>query len=535
MKLINRPYNILHPVEQVFNWGTIRWLDEPEDTNDGKLLVGHVAFLPQKMQDEHLHTGDEQILYIISGKGEHRIDNQVHSIIPGMVYHIPAYAKHEIRNVGDEVLEMIIVYNPSSPYNRGILSSPLADKYKGNETVENLNDFVDINVLQEIQDQLSEVLNLAIVIKDKNGQALTQISNFPEFCERRCEKHIEACKFRSSFISTELDESTVVSCCYDAVSISNAITFGNQHIGNILCGPVFLNEPSKEMLFDSNINEKNADFLNTYLKIRKITKGRLYAIIELLKTINNYIVQTGIDHLNQKSLHQKTLQVLEEVKARNQLEKALSEAKMKAIEAQMSPHFLFNTLSVIGEMAYMNGAKEAAEITFSLSNLLRKSLRKSQELVSLKEEIEYIEDYVFIQQKRFRNIIKTDIQVEEKVLKIKIPFMSLQILVENAIVHGLHPSMKEGILTISAKLIEEGVILEVIDNGIGISEDHINKILFGNNNFSVKGSGLGFNNLRKRLNYYYGGAYKFDITSIQGEMTKVSIVLPIESIGGIVD
>ncbi len=528
MNYTNGSYNILHPVKQVFDWGTIRWLDEPEDSNDGKLLVGHVTFLPQKLQDEHLHTGDEQILYIISGQGEHRIDNKVYPIIPGMVYHIPAYARHEIRNTGDQVLEMIIVYNPSSVYNKDVLANPLSDKFTSGRAVENLKEIVDISVLQEIQDRLSEVLNLAIVIKDKDGKALTQISNFPEYCSKRCNKHMKECIFKSPFVSSELHESTVVPCCYDAVSISNAITFGNHYIGNILCGPVFLNEPSKEITDNIGEEEGGPETLETYLKIRKITKGRLYAIIELLKTINNYIVQTGIDHLTHESLHQKTLQVLKEVKARNQLEKALSEAKMKAIETQMSPHFLFNTLSVIGEMAYMNGAKDAAEITFSLSNLLRKSLRKSQELVTLQEELEYIRDYVYIQQKRFKNIIKVDIQVEEKVLRIKIPFMTLQILVENAIIHGLHPSAKEGVLQIKAKLAEDSISLKVIDNGIGIQEDIVKRILQGNNKTSVKGSGLGLNNLRKRLDYYYGNTYSFNMISNLGKGTEITIVLPIE-------
>lgn len=529
MGFVNTPFNILHPVEQIFKWGSIRWLDEPEDPSDGKLLVGHVTFLPHMVQDEHLHTGDEQIIYIISGQGEHRIDNQVHSIIPGMVYHIPAYAKHEIKNVSDELLEMIIVYNPNSSYNKDMLSSELSP-YTEDNTVENLKDIIDIPVLQEIQDRISEALNLAIVIKEKGGSALTKISNFPEFCKKRCDKYKESCKFKSRFISTDLNESTVIPCCYDAVTISNAITFGDQHIGDILCGPVFLNEPSEATVWDIN-QEKRKDLLESYLKIRKISRGRLYAILELLKTINSYIVQTGVDHLTHEKLHQKTLQVLEEVKARNQLEKALSEAKMKAIEAQMSPHFLFNTLSVIGEIAYMNGAKEAADITFSLSSLLRKSLRKTQELVTLKEELEYIQDYIFIQQKRFKNIISTDIQVQDEVLKMKIPFMTLQILVENAIIHGLHPSDQKGELSITGKLKENRVVIEVKDNGVGIEKEKIEKILSGQDRISVKGSGLGLNNLRKRLDYYFGNTYELTIISNQNEGTKVSIVLPVERIG----
>ncbi|MBA1334172.1 MAG: Two-component system sensor histidine kinase [Firmicutes bacterium] len=522
-------FNALRPVKQYFEWGTVKWLEEPEDLEKGRLLVGHVTFLPHKRQDQHLHTGDEQILYIISGTGEQWVDGHFYPLVPGMVYHISPYAKHELRNTGDDVLEMIIVYNPTSSNGNNILpSTEFTKEYTENYTVENLNDIIDIPALQEIQDKYSNAASLAIVIQDRDGNNITQISNMLKFCRKRCE-HGYSCKFKNRYVTDSIKEATVTSCCYDAVCIAAPIYFGQQYIGTILCGPVFLNEPTEEALAAIRNEEKicGIDGLkNSYLDIRKITKGRLYAIIESLKTINTYIVQTGIDNLAHNELHAKTLQVLKEIQTRNQLEKALSEAKMKAIQAQMSPHFLFNTLSVIGELAYMKGAKEAAETTFALSSLLRKSLRKSQELVFLKEELEYIQDYIFIQQKRFRNLVNTEVEVDERIIETKIPFMTLQIPVENAIIHGLHPLEKQGVLSIAGSLQDNRIILQVTDNGVGIRPERLKDILKGNNRVSTRGIGLGLSNLKERLDYYFGDAYTLDISSSSGEGTTVTITLP---------
>jgi len=526
----NKGFNALRPVKQYFDWGTVKWLEEPGDFKKGELLVGHVTFLPHKKQDEHLHTGDEQILYIISGIGEHWIDGHVHPLVPGMVYHISPYAKHELRNTGDDPLEMIIVYNPSSVNSNMILpSTEFTREYTENYAVENLKDIIDIPALQEIQDKFSDAASLAIVIQDKGGNILTETSNLPDFCKMRCQQNKE-CKLKTRFILPDQKEPRVISCCYDSVSITAPIYFRNQYIGSILCGPVFLNQPSEKTLTVIKQEEQqyeNPSLVQSYLKIRKITKGRLYAIIELLKTINKVIVEMGTNNLAHKELHAKTLRILEEIQARNQLEKALAEAKMKAIQAQMSPHFLFNTLSVIGELAYMKGAKEAAQTTFALSSLLRKSLRKSQELVTVKEELEYIQDYIFIQQKRFRNFMKTEIEVSNEVMNLKTPFMTLQILVENAIIHGLQPSKKQGVLKITGQLKDEYMVLEVIDNGIGISCDRLQGILKGNNKISAKGAGLGLTNLKERLSYYYGEDFKFNIISEYRKGTRISIILPL--------
>ncbi len=516
--------NVLRPVKQYFDWGNVKWLDEPEDLQSGKLLVGHVTFLPRKRQGKHLHTADEQILYTISGKGEHWVNDKYYPLVPGTVHYIPPYTEHDIRNLGETPLEMIIIYNSRSlNFDKFLPSVDFLKEYSAEYIREN----IDISRVQKIQDELSKALGLCIVIQDEKGNLLTKPSNMPKFCKLRLKSNKE-CYLKSNNNFIETKESTVKACCYDLVKINAPIYFENKFIGSIFCGPVILNEHSEDTIKKigedkdySNINE----VVQSYLDIRQITKGRLYAIIDSLKTINNFIVEIGMKGLIHEELHNKTLEILKQTQIKNELEKALVESKMKVIQAQISPHFLFNTLSVIGQLAYMKGANEAAETTFALSNLLRTSLSKSQELILVKEEIKYLEDYIFIQNKRFENKIRTVLKIDRDVKDKSIPFMTLQPLIENAIVHGFKELGKQGEIKIVGNIKGEKLYFNIKDNGKGISKEVI-KNIFIEGGESKKGTGLGLPNLNNRLKYYYGNNYKFKINNLKSG-TEVELELPI--------
>ena len=120
---VNKNGNAMRPVKQYFEWGTVKWLHEPEDVNTGKLMVGHISFLPNSDQKNHLHTGDEQILYVLSGKGVQWVDGEEYPLFYGRIYHIPPYAEHRVINLGNQPLEMIIVYNANSMNYRDIFPS----------------------------------------------------------------------------------------------------------------------------------------------------------------------------------------------------------------------------------------------------------------------------------------------------------------------------------------------------------------------------------------------------------------------------
>jgi len=276
--------------------------------------------------------------------------------------------------------------------------------------------------------------------------------------------------------------------------------------------------------------EKNGmeNLLNEYFKIRRVTKGKLYAIMESLKRINNYIVDMALKNMVDEELRKKSVEILEQKKDKIELEKNLVEAQMKVIQSQISPHFLFNTLSVIAQLAYMKGAKEAADTTFALSNLLRTSLTKAEEFVTVKEELKYIEDYVFIQNKRFNDVIKMNVSLEDDVEGQYIPFMIVQILVENSIVHGFEKLTNSGEIKISANLLNGKLNMIVEDNGCGISNEAIGKF-YGDFAGAArsKGTGIGLKSIYKRLKYYYKDNFKINLERREIQGTRVSISLPL--------
>lgn len=517
--------NAMRPVKQYFEWGTVKWLHEPEDVDKGKLMVGHITFLPNTEQKKHLHTGDEQILYILSGKGTQWVDGEEYPLSYGQVYHIPPYAEHAVNNLGNEPLEMIIVYNANS-MNYGEILPPV--EFSKRYAIENLRNIIDLPMLQKVQDKFSQGSQMSIVIKDEKGDIITEPSNMVDFCQLRC-RYDNNCHLKNKGKFYKESETQVKSCCLDLVTVYTPIFVGDTFIGSINCGPVLLNEPSEksiETLKKEMQRDGNEGLLDSYLNIRILTKGRLHAVMESLITMSHFIVESGIKNLAQKELHQKTIQVMEEHRKQIELEKALNEVKMEALQAQLSPHFLFNTLSVIGELAYMQGAKDAAEATFALSNLLRTTLKRSEEMVKVREEIDYIKDYLLIQKKRFHHLIQEEIDIAEELLEVEVPFMILQILVENTIAHGLETTGEAVTIRIEGRKQQDYMLLKVTDNGCGIKADAMG-MLFEKRSETKEGTGIGLVNLKERFNYYYGEDYEFKIESQWGEGTKVFMKLPI--------
>lgn len=517
--------NSLRPIKQYFEWGTVKWVHEPEDADMGKLMVAHVHFLPNVEQNKHLHTGDEQIMYILSGKGIQMVDGIEYPLSYGKIYHIPPYAEHYVKNLTDKPLEMIIVYNANSiRYKEFMPPIEFPKKYD----IDNLENAIDLVALQRVQDKSSQAFHMSIVIKNEKGEIITEPSNVSEFCKIRCEYN-KNCQLRNRERIDFIRETQVKSCCLDLATVHTPILVGDTYVGNIICGPVLLNEPSEKTI---RILKKEMqtygckNLLESYLNIRVITKGRLYAIMESLGTMSNFIVESGVNNLGQQDLHQKTIQILEEQRKQMELEKALNAMKIEVLQAQLSPHFLFNTLGVIGELAYIKGAKEAAETTFALSNLLRQTLKRVEDMVKVRQEVNYIKDYLFIQKKRFQHSIEEVIDIDEELMDIKIPFMTLQLLAENTIIHGLEDRDKKVKLHIIGRKKGDYIALQIIDNGSGIRREALADIFCEKANENGEKS-IGLANLKKRFIHYYGDNFKLEIEGQRGQGTRVSIELPI--------
>ena len=206
------------------------------------------------------------------------------------------------------------------------------------------------------------------------------------------------------------------------------------------------------------------------------------------------------------------------------------EAELKALQAQINPHFLFNTLENINWMAQLNGVPEISNTVTALAKLIEANIGKGNKLITLGQEIEYIDNYIAILKSRFGDRLVIEKNISEDTLSIMIPKLLIQPVVENALHHGLEKVTRQGRVIFNAYKVSEDVIIEIIDNGIGMTEnelDNLRKTISGQTP-KVENS-IGLSNVNKRMRLFYGDEYGVQVESKYDEYTKVTLRLPIKN------
>ena len=197
-------------------------------------------------------------------------------------------------------------------------------------------------------------------------------------------------------------------------------------------------------------------------------------------------------------------------------EKLLMTARVEALASQINPHFLFNTLTSISSL--IRSQPETARVLIvKLSGLLRRLLRSQEHFVTLRDELDAIDEYLDIEHIRFGPRLRIDKQIDVTCLDIVVPSMLLQPIVENSIKHGIEPKLGEGIITIRTTRSGREIVIAVIDNGVGVAPGQSSR---------VQGTGIGLRNVNERLRVIYGSNYQLQLDSLPGEGTCVRIVIP---------
>lgn len=211
------------------------------------------------------------------------------------------------------------------------------------------------------------------------------------------------------------------------------------------------------------------------------------------------------------------------------VQKQKRKAELQALQAQINPHFLYNTLNAITWQAADQGADEISILSNSLGKFFRLSLSKGAEVILLGDEIEHVRSYLSIQEIRYANKMNYDIQIPEEMREKKILKLVLQPLVENAIYHGIKPKSGMGQIHIQASFIREGKVIRLVveDDGMGISLEKLELI-----NQSLKEGtmdrkeGYGIYNVNERIRLYYGREYGLSYESWQGSFTRAVLTIP---------
>lgn len=212
-----------------------------------------------------------------------------------------------------------------------------------------------------------------------------------------------------------------------------------------------------------------------------------------------------------------------------------TQAEIDALQSQINPHFLYNTLDAIRGQALIDDSPVIADMTEALSILFRYSISRTGNLVTLREEFRCIEKYLMIQQFRFSGKFQYVRDVDPNLLSCLIPRLTLQPIVENAIYHGLETRPEGGIITLSLEQSGGYLVIRVSDNGIGMTESQllaINEKLRVSTLVSVplsskKGSGIALGNVNRRIRLTFGDEYGLSVSSAPNIGTDVEILLPI--------
>ncbi|MEG1408831.1 MAG: sensor histidine kinase [Terrisporobacter sp.] len=197
-------------------------------------------------------------------------------------------------------------------------------------------------------------------------------------------------------------------------------------------------------------------------------------------------------------------------------------AELSFLQAQINPHFLYNTLSGIRFLISMNKNEQAEDMLYKFTKLLRSILPKSSEMINLEEEIENIKNYSDLQLMRYPGSFEIIYNIDENIYEFKVPSFILQPIVENAILYSMEKENNKGIISVIAYENEDGIRIIVEDNGIGMSKDKVNTVLKKEASINR----IGVINVHERIQLIYGPDYGLQIDSIEQIGTKVTFILP---------
>lgn len=287
----------------------------------------------------------------------------------------------------------------------------------------------------------------------------------------------------------------------------------------------------------------------TYLISRSITRP-IYQLTEAANELSQgkFDAEVQVDSKDEMAFLAKTFNrmrqninnLISEIQLKAQLEKELQENKIllqesqfRSLQSQINPHFLFNTLNTISKKAYLEGATETSDLLVNIAGLLRYNLKRLNRSVTLFDEVTVLRQYIDIQKARFTDRLHFYESIDPAVLDIRIPALTLQPIIENAVIHAIEPRESGGHLYF--RMFDQGdfVLIEIEDDGPGMSEEKIEQLTDGR--FTQReghSTGIGFTNVIKRLRIFYGANHLVKIKSNVDQGTKVSLQLP-KGTGGV--
>lgn len=398
-----------------------------------------------------------------------------------------------------------------------------------------LEEIIDTEVLQSILEKFCLATGLASVAVNYKGEPITEYINFSQYCsqfrtnaENRCLCY--ASDAHGGVEAARLGKAHIYRCHSGLTDMAVPIVFDGQYLGAILAGQVRIRSSDNPTALHPRVQAElqTPATQELYNAVPYATFERVSAAADLIYLIANYIVSVGMNKRVHEELKQKNLQLISEIDTRTDLERLLKDAEIRLLQSQVNPHFLFNVLNTINSLAVIENAEMTSEIVHTLAEMLRYTLKNSfNDLVPLRAEIEYTEKYVSIQKVRIGDRIRVEIRIPEEYLELETPYMIIQPLVANAIVHGLYKKESAGVVSVDLVVQGSEVEICVSDNGVGIDTNRLKTVLEAEDLLNDHSTGVGLRNTHRRLQYRFGAEYGITIESVPERGTRVKVRFPI--------
>ena len=424
--------------------------------------------------------------------------------------------------------------------------------HPGSDIVQNLN-FPTISVVYPIEDRLSSKI-LGVVVVDVKASSLKQIGDSGLVFEGKSYILDDNDKVIYSDGSDNDEEIERVNQAFAKKSVDNTGTANDIKIGDetYLYSSMRLSNNGWKTVGIISYDKVfvQAERLKTAIICAMLLFGALAVMFALVGADNisnpikkvrttmrqvekgDFDVQleiTGEDEIGE--LAQSFNHMIERIKMLMEQERESQEklryAELKALQSQINPHFLYNTLDSINWMARMGRTDKVEEMIDALTMFFRISLSKGKHFISIREELTHVEKYITIQKIRYERILKSEIEVPEELYQYDIIKMTLQPLVENALYHGLKEKEEGGLIRITAKEQGDNIVFCVEDTGLGMSGEKLKKLQsMMDEGTDHDAAAYGIINVQKRISMYFGVEYGLRFDSRIGEGTRVYVTIP---------
>ena len=485
---------------QHFDWGHIEWIFEPEYSNSTNIMhIGITTLYPGMRQKKHVHYGDEQFLYVLSGMGHQLIGDEVTTIETGASSHIEAGSVHETVNISDEPLVQLLISIPANfensllPQNK---ETKLPDSRDNNDTSIKIDDKI-----RSMYEGLVHSLKIPLSIFDAEDNAIIEGHGYPDYCRNRCniDESLHNCSIygiKDNYSSPHYSDPSAFICPYGMTVFVIPIQLQGKIIGVIRGGHIRTSPDNPDYIPEARMKAIS-------LQIKKLSKS----------IVNFYRFENTEVQLQDISRHE------------TMLEESLKSTQERVLSIQINNHFLFNTLNALAGLAVKENAFKTYESIISLSKMFRYSLKTGSNLVKLRNELDYLVDFIDLQKLRYSERLEVSFDIAEEIKDILLPFNCLQPILENCFIHGFRDKKDKLSIVVSGRKEDDRVIIAIRDNGTGMDAAAAEALNLKVRQLDRVGVPSGLKMIYSKLKLYYGQDLDFEISSKPGIGTSVKITI----------